>query len=60
LSGTRTASVLVLLLTLSYVLFYGQLWIVTWFVDLRSWRRIKRICPMIMTLKKSASGNLNR
>jgi hypothetical protein len=45
--------VLVLLLTLSYVLFYGQLWIVTWFVGFALVAAgISGICPMIMTLRK--------
>jgi hypothetical protein len=45
--------VLVLLLTLSYVLFYGQLWIVTWFVGFALVAAgLSGICPMIMTLRK--------
>lgn len=45
--------VLVLLLTLSYVLFYRQLWIVTWFVGFALVAAgISGICPMIMTLRK--------
>ncbi len=45
--------VLVLLLTLSYVLFYKQLWIVTWFVGFALVAAgISGICPMIMTLRK--------
>ena len=45
--------VLVLLLTLSYVLFYEQLWIVTWFVGFALVAAgLSGICPMIMTLRK--------
>lgn len=45
--------VLVLLLTLSYVLFHGQLWIVTWFVGFALVAAgLSGICPMIMTLRK--------
>lgn len=45
--------VLVLLLTLSYVLFYRQLWIVTWFVGFALVAAgLSGICPMIITLKK--------
>ena len=45
--------VLVLLLILSYVLFYGQLWIVAWFVGFALVAAgLSGICPMIMTLKK--------
>jgi hypothetical protein len=45
--------VLVLLLTLSYVLFYRQLWIVTWFVGFALVAAgLSGICPMIMTLRK--------
>ena len=45
--------VLVLLLTLSYVLFYRQLWIVTWFVGFALVAAgISGICPMVITLRK--------
>lgn len=45
--------VLVLLLTLSYVLFFRQLWIVTWFVGFALVAAgLSGICPMIMTLRK--------
>ena len=45
--------VLALLLTLSYVLFYKQLWIVTWFVGFALVAAgLSGICPMIMTLRK--------
>ena len=45
--------VLVLLLFLSYVLFYRQLWIVTWFVGFALVAAgLSGICPMILTLKK--------
>lgn len=45
--------VLVLLLILSYVLFYRQLWIVTWFVGFALVAAgLSGICPMIMTLRK--------
>ena len=45
--------VLVLLLTLSYVLFYRQLWIVSWFVGFALVAAgISGICPMILTLRK--------
>ena len=45
--------VLVLLLTLSYVLFYRQLWIVAWFVGFALVAAgLSGICPMIMTLRK--------
>lgn len=45
--------VLVLLLTLSYVLFFRQLWIVIWFVGFALVAAgLSGICPMIMTLRK--------
>ncbi len=45
--------VLVLLLLLSYVLFYKQLWIVSWFVGFALVAAgLSGICPMIMTLRK--------
>ena len=45
--------VLVLLPTLSYVLFYGQIWIVNWFVGFALVAAgISGICPMILTLRK--------
>ncbi len=45
--------VLVLLLTLSYVLFFRQLWIVTWFAGFALVAAgLSGICPMIMTLRK--------
>ena len=45
--------VLALLLLVSYVLFYGHLWIVTWFVGFALVAAgLSGICPMILTLKK--------
>ncbi len=49
----RLVLVLVLLLTLSHVLFHGQLWIVTWFVGFALIAAgLSGVCPMIMALKK--------
>lgn len=45
--------VLALLLFLSFVLFYGQLWIVTWFVGFTLVAAgLSGICPVVLTLKK--------
>lgn len=45
--------ILALLLLFSYVLFYGHLWIITWFVGFALVAAgLSGICPMILTLKK--------
>ncbi len=45
--------VLAALLLFSYVLFYNQLWIVTWFVGFALVAAgLSGICPMILTLRK--------
>ncbi|MGE5240543.1 MAG: YgaP-like transmembrane domain [Bacteroidota bacterium] len=45
--------VLALLLFVSFVLLYGQLWIVTWFVGFALVAAgLSGICPIVLTLKK--------
>lgn len=44
---------LVLLLMPSYVLFYGQLWIVAWFVGFALIAAgLSNVCPMVLVLRK--------